>query len=88
MSDIFGLIALAKANMSDTFGLIALAKANMSDTFGLIALAKANANSNPAKIYGVSWDKGETPDLTRTDDAVGMVANIGIDDEIVTNRFR
>lgn len=45
-------------------------------------------SKKPAKIYGVSWDKGENPTLTRTDDAVGMVANIGIDDEIVTNRFR
>jgi hypothetical protein len=46
-----------------------------------------NPAHNPAKIYGVSWDKGETPDLTRTDDAVGMVANVGIDDAVVVNDF-
>ncbi len=38
-------------------------------------------------IYGVSWDKGEIPDLTRIDSAVGMTANIGIDDQVVTNDF-
>lgn len=40
-----------------------------------------------AKIYGVSWDKSETPTLIRTDDAVGMVANAGIDDQVVVNDF-
>ena len=38
-------------------------------------------------IYGVSWDKGESPILTRTDDAVGMVANAGIDGQVVQNDF-
>ena len=38
-------------------------------------------------IYGVSWDKGELPDLTRTDDAVGLTANVGIDTAVVTNDF-
>ena len=37
--------------------------------------------------YGVSWDKGETPTLTRTDFAEGMTAAIGIDDQVVTNNF-
>ncbi len=31
-----------------------------------------------AAIYGVSWDGGSNPALTRTDDAVGMVANVGV----------
>lgn len=38
-------------------------------------------------IYGVSWDKGESPTLTRTDDAVGAVANAGIGLEVVQNDF-
>lgn len=38
-------------------------------------------------IYGVSWDKGELPDLTRTDDAVGFTAQVGIDTAVVTNDF-
>ena len=40
-----------------------------------------------AKIYGVQWDKGETPTLTRTHDAVGMVANAGVGSSIVVNDF-
>lgn len=32
----------------------------------------------PAKIYGVAWDKSTSPTLTRTDDAVGMVAAVGV----------
>jgi hypothetical protein len=38
-------------------------------------------------IYGASWNKGELPDLTRTDSAVGRVAEIGIDDQVVQNDF-
>jgi len=30
-------------------------------------------------IYGCAWGKGESPVLTRTDAAVGMVANVGVD---------
>ena len=41
----------------------------------------------PAKIYGVSWDKTAPPALTRTDDAVGMVANAGLDGGVVVNDF-
>lgn len=41
----------------------------------------------PALIYGVSWDKTSSPTLTRTDDAVGMVANAGVDMTPVTNDF-
>ena len=39
------------------------------------------------RIFGVTWDKGETPTLTRTDSAVDKVANIGTDGELVTNDF-
>ena len=38
-------------------------------------------------VYGASWDKGAVPTLTRTDDAVGMVANAGIDAGVVQNDF-
>ena len=51
-----------------------------------------NAASNSltlqiAKVYGVSWDKGSSPVLTRTDDAVGMTANAGVDATPVVNDF-
>lgn len=38
-------------------------------------------------IMGAKWDKGESPTLTRTYGAVGMVANVGIDSQIVRNDF-
>ena len=38
-------------------------------------------------IYGVSWDKGENPNLVRTDAAVGMAANAGVDNQTVRNDF-
>ncbi len=38
-------------------------------------------------IYGVAWDKSSTSVLTRTNDAVGMVANAGIDMVPVINDF-
>ncbi len=40
-----------------------------------------------AKIYGVSWGKISSPILTRTDDAIGMVANAGVDAQVVQNDF-
>lgn len=40
-----------------------------------------------AKIYGVSWTHASSPTLTRTDDAVGMVAAAGVDAGVVTNNF-
>ena len=40
-----------------------------------------------SKIYGVSWDGGESPVLTRTDSSVGMIANAGIDANPVSNDF-
>ena len=38
-------------------------------------------------IYGVSWDGGSDPTLTRTDDAVGMTAAVGVGGTPVTNDF-
>lgn len=38
-------------------------------------------------IYGVSWDKGENPNLVRTDAAVGMAAAAGVDSQTVSNDF-
>lgn len=38
-------------------------------------------------VYGVAWDKGASPTLTRINDSVGMVANVGVDGEVVQNDF-
>ena len=38
-------------------------------------------------IYGASWDGAATPTLTRTDAAVGLVANAGVDATPVVNDF-
>jgi hypothetical protein len=38
-------------------------------------------------IYGVSWNKGSSPTLTRTDAAEGMVANAGVGMSVVRNDF-
>ena len=46
-----------------------------------------NRGSVPAKIYGVSWSGASSPTLTRTDNAVGMVAAAGVDATPVTNNF-
>ena len=57
-----------------------------------LALAKRHTNaalesSMIAKIYGVRWDKGPSPTLIRTHDAVGMVAAAGVGGGLVTNAF-
>ena len=49
--------------------------------------ALADSMAMVAKIYGVSWDKGETPTLTRTHDAVGMTAAAGIGAATASNDF-
>lgn len=41
----------------------------------------------PSYIYGVQWDKGSSPTLTRTHDAVGMVAAAGVGGGFVSNDF-
>jgi hypothetical protein len=45
------------------------------------------ARSEGERIFGVSWNKGPDPTLTRTDDAVGMVANAGVGSQVVQNDF-
>jgi len=47
----------------------------------------ALADSMVAKIYGVSWDKGELPALTRIKDSVGMTAAAGTDSAVEDNDF-
>lgn len=44
-------------------------------------------NDKNKLIFGVSWDKGSDPTLTRTDAADGLVANVGVDNEVVKNDF-
>jgi len=61
----------------------------------LITLARAKKYTDQANrhfaandlIYGVTWDKGSSPKLTRTDAAVGMVANPGLDMMVPKNDF-
>ena len=38
-------------------------------------------------VYGVSWNKSSNPVLTRTDAAIGMVANAGVGSGTVVNDF-
>ncbi len=38
-------------------------------------------------VLGVKWDKSEDPTLVRTDDAVGLIAQAGVDDQVVINDF-
>jgi hypothetical protein len=42
---------------------------------------------SPRAIYGVSWAGTSSPTLTRTDAGVGMVANAGVDTNVVVNDF-
>ena len=38
-------------------------------------------------VFGVAWDKGENPTLSRTDSSVGLVAQAGVDTQVVRNDF-
>ena len=38
-------------------------------------------------IFGASWNKGSSPILTRTDSAIGMIANAGVGSTLVANSF-
>lgn len=60
---------------------IAVLKKYMDERFGRIERALGTP------IYGVAWDKGADPTLIRTNDALGMVANVGVDNQIVQNDF-
>lgn len=44
-------------------------------------------SSEDKKIFGVYWNKGSSPALTRTGDAVGMIANVGVDGQFAQNDF-
>lgn len=46
-----------------------------------------NVEEESAIVYGVSWDRSESPTLTRTDDSIGFTAEVGIDDSVVVNDF-
>lgn len=39
------------------------------------------------RIFGVSWNGTSSPTLTRTHDAIGLTANVGIDSAVVVNDF-
>ena len=38
-------------------------------------------------VLGAKWDKTENPTLVRTDGAVGLIAQAGVDDQVVINDF-
>lgn len=40
-----------------------------------------------SRVFGVYWDRGSDPALTRTDDAIGKNANVGVDSQLVLNDF-
>ena len=57
-------------------------------TLGLITRLQRRIDTlDERTIYGASWAKVASPTLTRTDAAVGMVANAGVDGQIVQNDF-
>lgn len=58
----------------------------MSIPFDLVVKGRPEF-SGGGPIYGVSWAGGSSPTLTRTDQAVGKVANAGVDMTPVTNDF-
>lgn len=57
------------------------------DAFDLFWELPGIHTGGKARIYGASWNKGSSPTLTRTDDAVGLVAAAGVDMTPVTNTF-
>lgn len=52
-----------------------------------LALAKNYTDLKTSGVYGVAWDKSSNPALQRTDAAIGMVAEVGVDDQQVRNDF-
>lgn len=46
-----------------------------------------NVLNSDKLIFGAYWDKSSNPAMTRTDAAEGLVANAGIDGELVRNDF-
>ena len=58
----------------------------MSISTALLANLRLKENWE-REIYGVTWNKGSSPLLTRTDNAVGCAANAGVDFTSVVNDF-
>lgn len=52
-----------------------------------VAKSMAKKFTDESHIYGVYWNKGASPTLTRTGHALGMVANAGVDGQQVRNDF-
>ena len=46
-----------------------------------------NVMQSDKLIFGVHWDKKSSPDLTRIDDAEGLVAEVGVNGDLVRNDF-
>jgi hypothetical protein len=59
--------------------------AGLSDTTYITPAVLHEAWIQP--IFGVSWDGGENPTLTRINTSQGMVANAGVDSQVVRNDF-
>lgn len=53
----------------------------------MLRLTPELISGDDAPVYGVAWNKGSSPTLTRTDKAVGLVAAAGVDAGVVTNDF-
>jgi hypothetical protein len=56
----------------------------MSNLFQARRLKKYVQDS---RVFGVYWDRDSDPVLTRTDDAIGKNANVGLDSQLVLNDF-
>jgi hypothetical protein len=68
------------------------ARAVRVDKEGKVLLSDKNINMILSRkpdevILGATWDKGETPTLTREEAAKDLVANVGVDRENVRNDF-
>ncbi|ARK28804.1 hypothetical protein [Halalkalibacter krulwichiae] len=46
-----------------------------------------NVMNSDKLIFGIYWNKESSPQMTRTDAAEGLVANVGVDGELVKNDF-
>ncbi len=61
---------------------------NQAEIFRSINILKTiGTASDETAIFGATWDKGESPTLTRTGAATGMIAGVGVDNQTVRNDF-